>query len=97
MRNVIAGAFSEMALLPMLMAGEIVDVPLSTLAVHIRQLTENCSEQYCLRLIDAIAPIEDQRALAHTTDAYPPMSMFVTDRRVADVSGLDFGFAKVRP
>ncbi|EMD67887.1 hypothetical protein COCSADRAFT_349151 [Bipolaris sorokiniana ND90Pr] len=94
-RNVVAGAFSDMAPIPPLTAGEVIsDAPLSTLAVYIRRLTESCNEARFLSLINAIAPIRNKRALAHSPDTRPPMSMFVSDHRSADVSNFDFGFAK---
>ncbi|KAJ4387462.1 hypothetical protein N0V93_008054 [Gnomoniopsis smithogilvyi] len=94
-RNVIAGAFSDTAPVQPLTAAEIIsDAPLSKLAVYIRKLTESCNEAHFLGLIDLIAPIRDKRALAHSPDAHPPMSMFITDHRSADVSNFDFGFAK---
>lgn len=96
-RNVIAGAFSDTAPnLPSLTVGEVIseDVPISKLAGYIRTLTESCNEQHFKGLIDLVAPVRDKRALSIRVDAHPPMSMFVTDHRSADVSGFDFGFAK---
>lgn len=94
-RNVIAGAFSDMAPVAPLTAGEVMsEAPLSTLAVYIRRLTESCNEGHFLGLLDAIAAIRNKRALALCLDARPPMSMFVTDHRSADISDFDFGFAK---
>ncbi|KAK2003328.1 hypothetical protein LX36DRAFT_625218 [Colletotrichum falcatum] len=95
MRNAVAGAFSDTAPVPALTAGEVIsDAPLSQLAGYIRALTESCSEQHVEQLIEFIAPIRDKRTVSLRVDARPPMSMFVTDHRSADVSGFDFGFAK---
>lgn len=94
-RNIIAGAFSDTAPVPPLTAGQVIsDAPLSSLAVYIRRLTASCHEQHFHGMLDLIAAVRDKRALALSPDAHPPMSMFVTDHRSADVSGFDFGFAK---
>ncbi|KAK1988360.1 transferase [Colletotrichum cereale] len=95
MRNAVAGAFSDMAPVSPLTAKEIIsDAPLSKLAGYIRALTESCNEEHLQRLIDFIAPIRDKRTISLRVDSHPPMSMFVTDHRAADVSSFDFGFAK---
>ncbi|TDZ27509.1 Trichothecene 3-O-acetyltransferase [Colletotrichum sidae] len=95
MRNVVAGAFSDTAPVPALTVADVVsDAPLSKLAGYIRALTESCDEQHLGLLIDLIAPIRDKRTISLRVDAHPPMSMFVTDHRPADVSAFDFGFAK---
>ncbi|KXH30347.1 hypothetical protein CSAL01_11129 [Colletotrichum salicis] len=95
MRNVVAGAFSDTAPVPPLTVADVIsDVPLSKLAGYIRALTESCDELHLERLIDFIAPIRDKRTISLRVDAHPPMSMFVTDHRPADVSNFDFGFAK---
>ncbi|GJC85391.1 trichothecene 3-O-acetyltransferase tri101 [Colletotrichum liriopes] len=95
MRNAVAGAFSDTAPVPPLAAGDVIsDAPLSKLAGYIRALTESCTEQHVERLIELLAPIRDKRTISLRVDAHPPMSMFVTDHRSADVSGFDFGFAK---
>ncbi|KAF4839116.1 Trichothecene 3-O-acetyltransferase TRI101 [Colletotrichum tropicale] len=95
MRNVVAGAFSDTAPVPPLTVADVVsDAALSKLAGYIRALTESCNEEHLERLIGFIAPIKDKRTISLRVDAHPPMSMFVTDHRPADVSGFDFGFAK---
>lgn len=43
-------------------------------------------------LLKAIAPIRDKRSISLSLDTLPPMSIWVTDHRCADVGGLDFGF-----
>lgn len=70
------------------------DAPLSELACYIRALTNSCTEEHLETLISMIAPIRDKRSISLRVDAHPPMSMFVTDHRMGDVSGFDFGFAK---
>ncbi|KAK2053879.1 acyltransferase [Colletotrichum caudatum] len=95
MRNAVAGAFSDTAPVPPLTAGEVISgAPLSKLAGYIRALTDSCTEQHVDRLIDFIAPIRDKRTISLRVDSHPPMSMFVTDHRSADVSSFDFGFGK---
>ncbi|KAK1621899.1 transferase [Colletotrichum phormii] len=95
MRNVVAGAFSDTASVPALTVADVIsDAPLSKLAGYIRALTKSCNEKHLERLIDFIAPIRDKRTISLRVDAHPPMSMFVTDHRPADVSNFDFGFAK---
>ncbi|KAK1961024.1 hypothetical protein LY78DRAFT_741169 [Colletotrichum sublineola] len=95
MRNIVAGAFSDTAPVPPLTTGDVIsDAPLSKLAGYIRALTESCTEQHVEGLIEFIAPIRDKRTISLRVDAHPPMSMFVTDHRSADVSSFDFGFAR---
>ncbi|KAK1573695.1 uncharacterized protein LY79DRAFT_583456 [Colletotrichum navitas] len=95
MRDAVAGAFSDTAPVPPLPPGEVIsDAPLSKLASYIRALTESCTEEHVERLIDFIAPIRDKRTISLRVDSHPPMSMFFTDHRSADVSSFDFGFAK---
>ncbi|KAF6828965.1 acyl transferase [Colletotrichum plurivorum] len=95
MRNVVAGAFSDTAPVPPLTVADVVsDAPLSRLAGYIRSLTESCDEEHLDRLIGFIAPVKDKRTISLRVDAHPPMSMFVTDHRPADVSRFDFGFGK---
>lgn len=96
MRNVICGAFGDSApVKPRPTFGEIVsEAPLSDLALYIRRLTNSCTEEHMSALMDMIAPIKDKRSISLRVDALPPMAIWVTDHRPADVGGFDFGFGK---
>ncbi|KAK8074603.1 hypothetical protein PG997_009266 [Apiospora hydei] len=97
MHNCLVGSFSDT--LPVVMqptAGEVLsnEVPLSRLSGFIRAMTDNCTEEHLWGLVDAIAPIRDKRNISIRIDGKPPMSIFVTDHRPGDLSGVDFGFGK---
>lgn len=95
MRNVLCGAFGDRApVTPRPTYADIISdqVPLAELALYVRRLTNSCSEAHMGTLVEAIAPIRDKRALSLCLEALPPMSVWVTDHRMADVGGLDFGF-----
>lgn len=95
LRNVIAVASSDNVAIPPLSVKQVVsEASLSDLAVYLRKLNNNCTEEHLERLIDVIAPIRDKRSVSLRADAHPPMSMFVTDTRAADAKDFDFGFAK---
>ncbi|TLD33202.1 hypothetical protein PspLS_00293 [Pyricularia sp. CBS 133598] len=95
MRNAIAGAFSDTAPVPPLTVADVVgDAPLSRLARYVRAMTESCDEAHVDRLMAMIAHVRDKRSISLRVDSHPPMSMFVTDHRAADISGFDFGFGK---
>ncbi|KAK8016588.1 hypothetical protein PG993_014777 [Apiospora rasikravindrae] len=97
MHNCLVGSFSDtLPVAAQPTAGEVLsnEVPLSRLAGFIRAMTENCTEEHLWGLIEAIAPIRDKRNISIRIDGKPPMSIFVTDHRPADISGHDFGFGK---
>ncbi|KAL1854398.1 hypothetical protein Daus18300_011497 [Diaporthe australafricana] len=98
MRNVLCGAFGDTAPVPRPTLAELIapeeEYPLSNLAVYIRKLTDSCDQKHMEALVDFIAPIRDKRSISLRLDALPPMSIWVTDHRPADVGGLDFGFGK---
>lgn len=98
MRNVLCGAFGDTAPVARPTLAEVIapedEYPLSKLAGYIRRLTESCTQDHMEALIEAIAPIRDKRSISLRVDALPPMSIWVTDHRPADVSGMDFGFSR---
>ncbi|KAL5884461.1 hypothetical protein ACKVWC_003428 [Pyricularia oryzae] len=95
MRNALGCAISDTSPAPPLTVGEVVDeTPLSKLASYIRALTNGCDNEHINKLLAEVAPVRDKSTISLRLDSYPPMSMFVTDHRPADVSDFDFGFGK---
>lgn len=98
MRNVVCGAFGDTAPVPCPTLAEVIapedEYPLSNLAGSIRRLTDSCTQEHMEALMESIAPIHDKRSISLRVDALPPMSIWVTDHRPADVGGLDFGFGR---
>lgn len=98
LRNVLCGAFGNTAPVACPAVKDVVapehEYPLSELALYIRKLTNSCDQKHMETLLEAIAPIRDKRSISLNLDTLPPMSMWVTDHRPADVGGLDFGFGK---
>lgn len=96
MRNAIAGAFSDTAPVAPLTVAEVAGeaAPLSRLAGYVRAMTESCDEAHVDALMGMVAHVRDKRSVSLRVDSHPPMSMFVTDHRAADVSGFDFGFGR---
>ena len=98
LRNVLCGAFGDSAPVPRLTAKDLIapehEYPLSELALYIRKLTNSCDQKHMEALLESIAPLLDKRSVSLSLEALPPMSVWVTDHRTADVGGLDFGFGK---
>lgn len=96
MRNVVCGAFGDWApVTPRPTYADIISAaPLSALALYIRALTDSCTEPYMDTLMEMIAPLKDKRSVSIRVDALPPMSLWMSDHRPADVGGFDFGFGK---
>lgn len=98
MRNVVCGAFGDTAPVARPTLAEVVapedEYPLSELAGYIRRLTDSCTQGHMEALIEAIAPVRDKRSISLRVDALPPMSIWVTDHRPADVGELNFGFGR---
>lgn len=95
MRNALGCATSDTSPVPPLTVAEVVDeAPLSKLTSYIRALTNSCDNEHIDKLLNRVAPVRDKSTISLRLDSYPPMSMFVTDHRPADVSSFDFGFGK---
>ncbi|QBZ66665.1 hypothetical protein PoMZ_13648 [Pyricularia oryzae] len=95
MRNALGCAISNTSPVTPLTVAEVVDeAPLSKLASYIRALTNGCDNEHINKLLAKVAPVRDKSTLSLRLDSCPPMSMFVTDHRPADVSSFDFGFGK---
>ncbi|TLD04262.1 uncharacterized protein PgNI_12098 [Pyricularia grisea] len=95
MRNALGCATSDTSPVPPLTVAEMVDeAPLSKLTSYIRALTNSCDNEHIDKLLNKVAPVRDKSTISLRLDSYPPISMFVTDYRPADVSNFDFGFGK---
>lgn len=98
LRNVLCGAFGNLAPVSCPTIKDVVapeqEYPLRELALYIRKLTNSCDQKHMEALLKSIAPVRDKRSVSLSLDALPPMSIWVTDHRSADVGGLDFGFGK---
>lgn len=98
LRNVLCGAFGNTAPVPQPTVKDLIapenEHPLSELALYIRKLTNSCDQEHMETLLKVIAPIRDKRSISLNLDALPPMSIWMTDHRPADVGDLAFGFGK---
>ncbi|TLD13432.1 uncharacterized protein PgNI_02718 [Pyricularia grisea] len=95
MRNALGCAISNTSPVPPLTVAEVVDeAPLSKLTSYIRALTNSCDNEHIDKLLNKVAPVRDKSTISLRLDSYPPISMFITDYRPADVSSFDFGFGK---
>lgn len=94
-RNMLAGAFSEVAThvaMPTVREVSSGEAPLSRVAQYIRQMTDSVTQQSVEGLLEYIRTLRDQQSVSFNLMSKPPMSFFVTDHRPADVSSCDFGF-----
>lgn len=92
-RNMLAGAFSEVAGFPLPTVQATAETaPLSELALFIRRMTDSVTQRHIEGLLDYIATLRDQQSVSFNLMSKPPMSFFVTDHRPADVTACDFGF-----
>ncbi|KAL6704173.1 hypothetical protein ACN47E_008733 [Coniothyrium glycines] len=80
---------------PQLTLREIIsEVPLSTLAVYTRQMTDSVTVDMLFERLKQLSRIKNKQELSIHVDSFPPMSLLVSDWRYADMSTLDFGFAQ---
>ncbi|KAF3761878.1 hypothetical protein M406DRAFT_342569 [Cryphonectria parasitica EP155] len=70
------------------------DAPLAALAQYVRRLTSSVTQAHVEALLAWIATLRDKQSASFNLMSKPPMTLFVTDHRAADVSGCDFGFGR---
>ena len=99
-RNMLAGGFSELFEEPLPTLGEIAALPagreasLSVPASYIRRLTDSMTQSRVEALLEYISTLKDQQSVSFNLASKPPLSLFITDHRPADIAGCDFGFMK---
>jgi hypothetical protein len=69
-------------------------LPLSRLAAYSRQMTNIVTPDMVLDTLRRLAPTRNKQDLSVRVDSYPPMTMFITDWREADLCATDFGFGR---
>jgi hypothetical protein len=76
-------------------AGEIIsELPLSSLAGYVRRATDGSTQESFMKALAAVAPVRDKTTLFMRVNAFPPLTVAVTDWRETAISEADFGFAK---
>ena len=70
------------------------DWPMWRLAAFVRQMTDSVTEAGLDAVLDSVAPIRDKTTLNVRVDSFPPMTVGMTDWRMASMAGVDFGFGK---
>ncbi|KAK8111612.1 uncharacterized protein PG998_008069 [Apiospora kogelbergensis] len=99
-RNMLTGGFSEMApaWVQLPTVGELAateeQTPLSHIATYVRKLTSSVTQEMVEGVLEYIATLRDQQSISFNLMAKPPISLFITDHRPADVTACDFGFAR---
>ncbi|KAK4223061.1 hypothetical protein QBC38DRAFT_426174 [Podospora fimiseda] len=94
--NVVAVALdSQLPDTPQLTVDQVAhSAPLSTLATHIRSLTNSITESTMTSTLQQISRVKDKTGLFLRIDSFPPLSTFVTDWRDTNPCEADFGFGK---
>jgi hypothetical protein len=96
--NLFLGVVPELTSVPPLPLSTILSAPLSELASHIRQITSAVIPELLAKILSALAPVSDKKALSVRVNSFPPLSMAVTDWR--DARGVcgsaDFGWGRPR-
>lgn len=86
---------STMSPIPQLTVAEIIsEAPLSKLASYTRQMTSSVTTDMVAAAAHRIAPIRNKEDLSVRVDSFPPMALFLTDWRGANICTADFGFGK---
>lgn len=86
---------SATSTIPQLTLAEVISTaPLSKLAVYTRQLTDSVTPEMLSTTLQSHAHVRNKQDLSINVDAFPPMSILVSDWRYANVCTFDFGFAK---
>lgn len=80
---------------PQLTLAEVIsEAPLSRLASFTRRLTDGVTVDFVQNLLQEHARVRNKLDLSINLSSFPPMSMLVSDWRVADFREDDFGFGK---
>ncbi|CAO2651405.1 Nn.00g039750.m01.CDS01 [Neocucurbitaria sp. VM-36] len=80
--------------LPQFTLAEIIsDAPLSQLASYTRKMTETVTANTLASKLAEFAQVRNKQDLSIHLDAFPPMSLLVSDWRHANYCTFDFGFA----
>jgi hypothetical protein len=86
---------SEESSVPQLTLAEIIsDAPLSKLATYTRQMTDSVTLEMLAEKLQKVAHIRNKEDLSIHVDAFPPLSLLLTDWRYANLCTFDFGFGK---
>jgi len=86
---------STASTLPQLTLAEIIsEAPLSKIANFTRQLIDSVTADFVATLLQEHANVRNKQDLSINLASFPPMSMLVSDWRVADFRNLDFGFGE---
>jgi hypothetical protein len=93
--NISFDTTSTTSVVPPLTAAEIIsEAPLSKLASYVRQTTNSVTIDMLAKQLQKIEPVRNKEDLSVRVDAFPPMTLIITDWREADICNADFGFAK---
>ncbi|KAI0899509.1 transferase family-domain-containing protein [Annulohypoxylon nitens] len=79
---------------PLTLADVISKAPLSRIAVYIRQMTQDATQEALDKTVEMLGSYRRQWALHPPLAALPPTSFVVTDWRSADMCDVDFGFGR---
>jgi hypothetical protein len=86
---------STSSTMPQLTLAEVIsEAPLCEIASFTRQLTDSVTTSFVVNLLQEHARVRNKHDLSINLASFPPMSMLVSDWRVAEFRNLDFGFGK---
>lgn len=86
---------SASSTLPQLTLAEVIsEAPLSKLASYTRQMTESVTSDMLDDMLKKFANVRNKLDLSIYVDSFPPMSLLVTDWRLAKLCTFDFGFGE---
>ena len=86
---------STMSALPQLTVAEVVsEAPLSKLALYIRQLIDGVTTEMLADVLEQFTLMRASQDISISVEAFPPLALYVTDWREAELCTFDFGFAK---
>lgn len=87
---------STTSAIPQLSLAEVIsDAPLSKVASYTRQLADSVTSDLVASMLQEHAHVRNKHALAINLAAFPPMSILVSDWRVANLCKFDFGFGEL--
>ncbi|RFU29700.1 hypothetical protein B7463_g6646, partial [Scytalidium lignicola] len=87
---------STMSTIPQLTLAEVIsEAPLSKIASYTRQLTDSVTADLVAAMLQEHAHVRNKHDLSINLASFPPMSILVSDWRIAHLCKFDFGFGEL--
>jgi hypothetical protein len=87
---------STTSTIPQLTLAEVIsEAPLSKIASYTRQLTDSVTADFVASMLQEHAHVRNKHDLSINLASFPPMSILVSDWRVANLCKFDFGFGEL--